>query len=144
MMLILWHLKWQRYFFTWEEELYRNLLLPFQVVPLTIEKQSQIYSPDSGGFSVKVNYSYLSSKLPSTTFLSLRQCKVLQRVWCTWAPSKVIVFLWQALLSRIPTKLNLAARGVILVGGYAMYAFCGGGLKSKDHLFILCPFDRSI
>lgn len=35
-------------------------------------------------------------------------------VWKSWAPSKVVVFFWQLLLDKIPTRLNLVRRGVPL------------------------------
>jgi hypothetical protein len=42
-------------------------------------------------------------------------------VWKSWAPSKVIVFSWQLLLDRIPSRSNLIRRGVTLpVGGWGV------------------------
>jgi hypothetical protein len=58
--------------------------------------------------------------------------------------SKVVVFSWQTLLSRIPTKANLASRGVVLEDDLLLCAFCGGGVETENHLFLLCPFAWSI
>jgi hypothetical protein len=92
-----------------------------------------------------INYAFLSSLWALPTSLSLPLCGVIHKVWESWAPSKVVVFSWQALLLRIPTKLNLASRGVALAGDQLSCAVCGGGgVENEDHLFLLCPLAWSI
>jgi hypothetical protein len=53
-------------------------------------------------FLVKANSSNLLSKFSSS--LSTRLGGILWIVWEGWAPSKVMVFLWQLLRSRIPNE----------------------------------------
>jgi hypothetical protein len=59
-------------------------------------------------------------------------------VWGSWAPTKVIVFSWQAFLGRLPTRENLLRRGVACDGA-AGCVLCGGGRETEDHLFVSCP-----
>jgi len=44
--------------------------------------------------------------------------QAVSRVWTSWAPSKVVVFSWQLLLDRIPTRSNLIRWGVPLPTGW--------------------------
>jgi hypothetical protein len=135
-----WQLKWRRPFFVWEEEVYREFLLLLDVVPISRDKPSWNYRHDIGGlFSVKSNYDFLAPLLLSTSSLPHSLSGVVHKVWDSWAPSKVVVFSWQTLLSRIPTRANLATRGVLLEAGNVSCAVCGGGAESEDHLFLLCP-----
>ncbi|WJX66218.1 hypothetical protein P8452_50797 [Trifolium repens] len=102
-----WQIKWRRTFFAWEEAIYRDLLLVLEVVPISLDKPSWRYRYGIGGlYSVKANYDFLASRLAPSTSLSPLLCGVVNRVWDSWAPSKVVVFSWQALLSRIPTRVN--------------------------------------
>ncbi|MCI07871.1 ribonuclease H protein, partial [Trifolium medium] len=136
----IWQLKWRRPFFIWEEELYRDFLRLLEEVHITLEKPSWSYRHDDGGiYSVKANYIFLASKMAPLSSLSPSHCDVLHKVWDSWAPSKVVVFSWQTLLSRIPTRYNLAKRGVMLDDDHLRCAVCGGGVESENHLFVLCP-----
>ncbi|MCI20935.1 putative ribonuclease H protein, partial [Trifolium medium] len=140
-----WHLKWRRPFFSWEEDLYRDFILLLDVAPISLEKPSWSFRHDKDGlFSVKATYVFLSSKLALPPPLPPSHCGILYKVWDSWAPSKVVVFSWQALLSRIPTRANLARRGVVSEGDLLVCAVCGGGVETENHLFLLCPLAWSI
>jgi hypothetical protein len=54
-----------------------------------------------------------------------------------------MVFSWQALLVRLPTRVNLAKRGVISSGGQVNCP-CSEDRETEDHLFLLCPFTWKI
>jgi exonuclease III len=141
----IWQLKWRRSFFAWEEEMYRDLLLVLEVVPLSLDKPSWSFRYGIGGeYSVKANYDFLYSRLVPPSSLSPLLCGVVNRVWDSWAPSKVLVFSWQALLSSIPTRANLLTRGVVLEEDHPSCAVCGGGVETENHLFLLCPLAWSI
>jgi hypothetical protein len=141
----IWNLKWRRPFFSWEEDLYRELIRLLEVVPISRVSPSWSYRYGiDGQYSVKDNYAYLSSLWALPTLLSSPLCGAIHKVWESWAPSKVVVFLWQALLLRIPTRSNLATRGVVFVGEHMSCAVCGGGLETEDHLFLMCPLAWSI
>lgn len=87
-----------------------------------------------------INDAFLSSLWALPTSLSLPLCGVIHKVWESWAPSKVVVFSWQALLLRIPTKLNLALRGVALAGDQLSCAVCGGGGGKRRPFISLVSF----
>jgi hypothetical protein len=92
-----------------------------------------------GRYSVKSAY---SSLLKGLQVLGIPQGEVLQavsRVWKSWAPSKVIVFPWQFLLDRIPSRSNLLRRGVPLPAGGVGCIFCPVPLESATHCFLYCP-----
>jgi hypothetical protein len=134
----IWNLKWRRPFFSWEEDLFRELLRLLDVVPISRVSPSWSYRYGiDGRYSVKANYAFLSSLWAFPTSLSPPLCGAIHKVWESWAPSKVVVFLWQALLLRIPTRSNLATRGVVFAGEHLFCAVCGGGggWKSKTIYF---------
>jgi hypothetical protein len=69
---------------------------------------------------------------------------LLARVWKSWAPSKVIVFSWQLLQNRVPTRQNLFKRRVIRDPDHALCAFCGASMEAVDHLFVTCDFISTV
>jgi hypothetical protein len=141
----MWNLKWRRPFFAWEEELYREFILLLEGASISRDKPSWGFRHGIGGlFSVKASYDFLFPRLVCSTLLSPSLCNVVHKVWDSWAPSKVVVFSWQTLLARIPTKENLAIRGMVLENAHVNCAVCGGGVETENHLFILCPFAWSI
>jgi hypothetical protein len=90
-----------------------------------------------GEFTVNLMYHHLYKRFSPSPYLALASAGSLAKVWKSWAPSKVIVFSWQALLGRLPTRINLARRGVVVVGGSSC-AFCDGFGESENHLFACC------
>jgi hypothetical protein len=74
-------------------------------------------------FSVSSLYMYLYKKiLPPSHFWTPG---IIAKVWGSWAPTKVIVFSWQALLGRLPTTENLVCRGTVLEGPNVGCVLCG-------------------
>lgn len=65
--------------------------------------------------------------------------QTVSRAWKSSAPSKVVVFSWQLILHRIPTRLNLVRRCVPLPDGGLGCVFYGAPSGSSVHLFLLCP-----
>jgi hypothetical protein len=90
-------------------------------------------------FSVKENYEFLSSWLAASSPLSTYTCGVVHKVWDSLAPSKVVVFSWQTLLSRVLTKANLVTRGVVLEDVHLLCALVVEVLRPKTICsFLLC------
>ncbi|PWA80208.1 RNA-directed DNA polymerase, eukaryota [Artemisia annua] len=56
--------------------------------------------------------------------------------WCKWIPAKCNVFMWQAVMSKIPTADALIRRNMAGVEG--MCSVCEEGLESVEHLFTSC------
>jgi len=102
------------------------------------DKWSWTLSPD-GWYSVKSAYSSLLRGLPATGASEGDTLQAVSRIWKAWVPSKVVVFSWQLLLDRIPTRLNLIRRGVPLPNGGLGCAFCETPSESSVHLFLSCP-----
>jgi hypothetical protein len=134
-----WDLRWRRHLFVWETDLLHELML-------VVTRNSRVNRDDrwswthssDGRYSVKSAYTHLSKSLPS----SVPNGEVLQavsRVWKSPAPSKVVVFSWQLILDRIPTRLNLSLRGVQIPSGGLGCVFCDAQLESSVHLFLSCP-----
>jgi hypothetical protein len=76
----------------------------------------------------------LSSISPSTRFV-----KSMANIWRNWAPLKVILFFWQALISWLPTIANLLIRGIIQEEEAAWCLACALARESENHLLALCP-----
>jgi len=95
-------------------------------------------NPD-GRYSVKSAYSHLFKALPAAGIPKGVVLQAASAVWKSWAPSKVIVFSWQLLLDRIPSRSNLIRRGVHLPIDGRGCVFCDGSSESSVHLFLSCP-----
>ena len=133
-----WDLRWRRPLFVWEADLLIELL---EVVSSPREGREDVWSwihcPD-GRYSVKSAYAYLSKILPVPGAPNGEILQAVSRVWKSWAPSKVVVFSWQLILDRIPTRLNLVRHGVPLPDGSLGCVFCDGPSESSVHLFLSC------
>jgi hypothetical protein len=96
-----------------------------------------------GPFTVSLMYHFLYKRFSPSSPLVLASAGSLAKVWKSWAPSKVIVFSWQALLGRLPMRSNLARRRVLLVEDSSCI-FCGSVGESENHLFASCPMAWSV
>jgi hypothetical protein len=63
----------------------------------------------------------------------------LDQIWDSPAPSKIIAFSWQLLYDRIPTRINLEARGVLSLDVPWECLGCVGQVETSLHLFLHCP-----
>ncbi|GAU48925.1 hypothetical protein TSUD_301800 [Trifolium subterraneum] len=68
------------------------------------------------------------------------ELRVLNNIWRSPTPSKVVAFSWKLLWNRVPTKTNLALRGVQPNGGSLDCLHCLGKEESGAHLFLFCDF----
>jgi hypothetical protein len=120
-----------------------NLFVKFLEIiePVPISKEDDVWSCIYGEpFTVRSLYLFLYNRFIPTSLLGEYLSKAIAKVWKSWAPSKVIVFSWQALLGRIPTRVNLARRGVISGGESTSCSFCESFEESENHIFALCSF----
>lgn len=65
---------------------------------------------------------------------------VFESVWKSPAPSKVVVFSWQLLLNRIPTKDNLLRRRILAPVSLGRCEFCDQVGETAAHLFLHCEW----
>ncbi|KAK2449929.1 hypothetical protein QL285_009079 [Trifolium repens] len=133
-----WRLVWRRDFWVWEEVLFSKLLEKLALA--SISRKEDSWSFIGGGvFTVNLKYHFLYDRFSPMSSLVLAPAGSLAKVWRSSSPSKVIVFSWQALLGRLPTRSNLCRRGVVLVGG-STCVFCGLFDEVENHLFASCSW----
>jgi len=69
---------------------------------------------------------------------------VFRQIWKSGAPSKVIAFVWKALLDRIPTRINLEIRNCLPLDFGNNCVWCVAVAESSSHLFLYCDMARNI
>jgi hypothetical protein len=139
-----WNLTWRRNFFAWEIPIYQELLEIIEVFSPADREDSWVWRADpSGIFTAKSAYGTLIKIQNQRIQLSHQQKFVFSNLWKSAAPSKVIAFSWQLVLDRIPSKQNLALRGVD-TGNDARCAACNSELESSAHLFLHCRVTAQI
>jgi len=63
----------------------------------------------------------------------------MELIWHKQVPLKVSIFVWCLLRDRLPTKQNLASRGVLYVEARSCIDRCGH-VEDLNHLFLSCPY----
>ncbi|GAU44350.1 hypothetical protein TSUD_129240 [Trifolium subterraneum] len=135
-----WSFSWRRNLFQWEEDLVTRLREMVEPVPLSLEEDYWVWSPDpEGKFSVKSAYNFLGDELRVGEDLEEEVALVFDNIWGSPAPSKVIAFSWQLLYDRIPSRRNLEARGLLCLDMPWECVGCVGSVESTTHLFLHCP-----
>ncbi|GAU18134.1 hypothetical protein TSUD_248350 [Trifolium subterraneum] len=140
-----WDLKWRRNLFVWEEELREllvNVLTPIQLINKEDEWRCHYFNGSL--FSVSSLYKYLSGIIIPPISRDPELVRDLGFLWESLAPSKVIVFSWQLLLSRLPTKANLAIRGIVEHDSNSFCVLCPMNTECEGHLFGWCAFASRI
>ena len=126
--------QWRGRLWVWEEDLLaecRLLLSDVSLQPLSYDVWQWLPDP-SGGYSVRGVYVMLTSQ---------ENPQVLQNtklIWHKQIPLNVSIFAWRLLRDHLPTKSNLASRGVIDTEAYQCVSSCGQ-VEDARHLFLLCP-----
>jgi hypothetical protein len=64
-------------------------------------------------------------------------------LWHRQVPLKMSMFAWRLLRDRLPTKVNLAAQGIITLEAHSCVSGCSI-TESSQHLFISCRFFGSL
>ncbi|KAL4355431.1 hypothetical protein GQ457_06G037310 [Hibiscus cannabinus] len=129
-----WNIPLRRQLFDWELEIWDSLLALLQGGRFSNFNCDWLSwtGSGSGKFSVKSVIHNLHSKLPS--------CKEWNMlVWRGVAPPKVEIFSWLVIRQRIPVRVNLAARGLILSPiSDVSCPLCGQAPESVAHLLFNC------
>jgi hypothetical protein len=127
---------WRRRLFVWEETLLEELVRVLPGVELKEEEDEWRWVlEDNGSFSVKSVYLLLGRVFGQTSNLSDQDLRVLNNIWKSPAPSKVIAFAWKLLRYRISTRVNLEHRGINVNGGVRAVFFVKGGVKPRTISF---------
>jgi hypothetical protein len=125
-----------------DQELLTDLLVTLREVRFSSTKDEWVWRHDPGGlFSVKSAYLVLEDRARLLRTLPGTNSVILARVWDSWAASKVIIFSWQLLQDRVPTRQNLCTRRVLVgstitscVFGRSPFRF----LRSNFSCLVLC------
>jgi hypothetical protein len=116
-------------------------------ISLSHEDNTWEFRSDRGGkYSIKENYLYLCHRNSPSSISSLSwvTCRVVEDVWKSWVPSKVVVFWWQLLLGRLPTRVNLANRSVTYWGPSLLSLWYFGPFQATLYIIfsLLTHFER--
>ncbi|CAJ2675195.1 unnamed protein product [Trifolium pratense] len=140
-----WNLIWRRRIFEWEKELVEQLFQLLHTAVLSENSDCWVWKPGEGGsFSVRSAYLVLEEELSVQVNCDVQETRTLHQLWSSPAPSKVIAFSWKLLLNSIPTRQNLAHRGVLQQMDSKLCAICVGVDESSVHLFLHCDFASCI
>jgi hypothetical protein len=140
-----WNLNWRRGLFVWEDSLVTRLRALLSQVILSTGTDLWWWKADPEGvFSVKSAYSLLFAELSEMVDLGGRVNPVFDLIWKSPAPSKLIAFSWQLIHNRIPTKDNLARRGILGGVTHENCVMCSGMLETANHLLLHCDYAFSI
>jgi len=127
-----WNLCWRRERFEWEKHLEEQLLTLISKVLWDDRREDRLVwvSKDTQEYTVRSGYSILNGEY------SLQSSELFKLLWSLSAAPSAIVGAWRILLDRLPTRLNLARRGVQLANSFC--PLCQDGVESNDHLFNTC------
>jgi hypothetical protein len=134
-----WDLIWRRRLFEWENNLLQDLLILInsRLVSNAVDRWG--WKPEKGeDFTVKSTYSLVSDLFIARGEISIGRQVVFKSIWKCSAPSKVAGFVWLVLLDRVPTRVNLRRRQVVLGEGNYCCPLCGEDEETTVHLFVYC------
>ncbi|WJX94027.1 hypothetical protein P8452_75492 [Trifolium repens] len=124
---------WRRQLRGWEEEELRecqSLLLTRYVQDQSSDRW--LWQPEADkGYTVRGAYQLLTSQASAPVDDATKL------IWHPQAPLKVSIFAWRLLRDRLPTKANLATRGIIPTATSLCVSGCGE-VESAHHLFFSC------
>jgi hypothetical protein len=92
-----------------------------------------------GDYTVKDGYSYISENFLPQMNINNECRQVLKGNWDSFAPLKVVIFSWKLVLLRLPTRRNLAIRGLFDARSSPCCVRCPLLEESESHLFFQCP-----
>jgi hypothetical protein len=135
-----WNLRWRRQLFLWEEEACTNLLNLIGGVKLASHDDSwKCEIGVDGDYAVKEGYVFLSENFLPPLNINNECLRVLKGNWDSFAPLKVVIFSWKLMLLRLPTRQNLAIRGLFDARSSLGCVWCPLLEESESHLFFQCP-----
>jgi len=130
---------WRRRLFAWEEESVRecSILLHNIVLQDNVHDTWRWLLDPIHGYSVRESYWYI------TNSGDMVDRNLVDDVWHWHVPSKVSMFVWRLLRNRVPTKDNLAHRGVLPTTDTTCVAGCGI-TETTQHLFLQCNISNEL
>ncbi|CAJ2667257.1 unnamed protein product [Trifolium pratense] len=95
----------------------------------------------SGIFSVNSTYEFLHSR-EVVVAIDENIVKALQQLWLNDVPSKVSIFGWRLLLSRLPTRMVLARKSILVNPHELCCIFCFEEQEELSHVLFNCSFSQ--
>jgi len=133
-----WNLNWRRERFEWEKYLKEQMKTMISNVNWNVNGQDRLVwaGDENQEYTFKFGYSILNSEdLMQTS-------EIFQLLWSTKITPSAIVCAWRLLLDRLPTRYNLARRGVQV--GNMQCSLCLEGLETAQHLFNTCIMAQQV
>ncbi|CAJ2661804.1 unnamed protein product [Trifolium pratense] len=130
---------WRRSLRAWEEEMLgecQSLRLDISLQDQTLDRWQWRPDPDTG-YTVGGVYQILTHQ----TSVTVHDAENL--LWHPQVPLKVSIFVWRLLRDRLPTRANLAIRGVLSSTADTCVFGCGVA-ESAYHLFSSCSIAGSL
>jgi hypothetical protein len=140
-----WNLQWSTNLTSTEHDAARelaNLLTGIQP-SLECADRRRWGLTQTGMFSVKSTYEFLQSR-EVVVAIEDSVVKALQLLWLNDVPSKVSIFGWRLLLSRLPTRMALARKNIIVNLHELSCIFYGEEQEELSHLLFNCPFSQEL
>ena len=126
--------QWRRRLWVWEEALVeecRDLLLTVSLQESSVDRW--VWLPDHvAGYTVCGVYDMLISQEQPHLHQNM------ELIWHKQVPLKVSILAWRLLRDRLPTKANLADRGILPTEARLCVSGCGH-VEDVNHMFLLCP-----
>ncbi|XP_058755974.1 uncharacterized protein LOC131629195 [Vicia villosa] len=119
------------------EEL-KILLVP--VHPTRVEEDGFKWWRHASGFSVSNAYDSFSLCVVPDFSLESSFRVAFSSLWKTKVPSRILIFGWRLIWNRLPTKVELAKRGILVNPSEIRCPFCLNFEEDLNHLFFECSF----
>jgi len=135
---ITWNLSWRRERFEWEKRLEEQMLALISNVKWDVRREDRLVwvDKDYQDYTVKSGYSILNGESLMQTL------EIFKLVWSLNVAPSVLVGAWRLLLDRLPTRSNLARRGVQL--GNLQCPLGQEGVETANHLFNTCSVVQQV
>jgi len=126
-----WRLRWRRNRFEWKSPMEEELIsLLSRVILKKNVKDIQVWGKEPGPFFVNSAYECLSNHVRGP------QSEVYKLLWKAKAFPNAVVTAWRVLMGKLPARVNLSRRGVLLES--TVCPLCQQEEKSCQHLFLEC------
>ncbi|CAH1415793.1 unnamed protein product [Lactuca virosa] len=121
-------------------------LEPFNIDLNTLFYRRNDYGGNSNGskwcWSLDASGDFTVSSLRKEIDKSFLESTNTPTVWTNIVPGKINIFIWRARLGRLPTRANLARRGVGIPS--TLCPMCNAFEENEDHIFKYCSTTREL
>jgi len=133
-----WNLGWRRERFEWEKHLEAQLMETISSVKWIMEGNDRLkwVDNDQQEYFVKSGYRVLNKEE------LMQMSEEFQVLWSLIITPSVAVCAWRLLLDRLPTRDNLARRGMQLTS--VRCPMCQEGEETAQHLFTTCKVAQKV